>query len=82
MAFYSEELGRIEMHLKSLRAQMALVAGVPFQFDEGETIHTEDSYKYSVEDFRKLAHTAGWSAEETWTDGENLFSIHLLNSRG
>lgn len=82
MAFYNEECGRIEMHLKSLHAQTALVAGVPFRFEEGETIHTENSYKYSVEDFRKLAHTAGWSAEETWTDDESLFSIHLLSSRG
>lgn len=81
-AFYNEELGRIEMHLESLNDQTALVAGVPFRFEVGETIHTENSYKYSVDDFRKLAHGAGWSADITWTDDEDLFSIHLLSSRG
>jgi len=82
MAFYNEDFGRIEMHLKSLHPQTALVAGVPFHFGEGETIHTEDSYKYSVDDFHKLARSAGWSADTTWTDAEELFSIHLLTSRG
>jgi len=81
-AFYNERLGRIEMHLESLHPQTALVAGVPFRFEEGETIHTEVSYKYSVDEFRKLAHDAGWSADATWTDDEALFSIHLLTSRG
>jgi dimethylhistidine N-methyltransferase len=82
MAFYNDRLGRIEMHLKSLRPQTALVAGVPFRFGQDETIHTEDSYKYSVEEFRKLAQGAGWSADSTWTDDDALFSIHLLRSRG
>jgi dimethylhistidine N-methyltransferase len=82
VAFYNEELGRIEMHLKSLHDRTALVAGIPFRFKAGETIHTENSYKYSIEDFRKLAHGAGWSADITWTDDEDLFSIHLLISRG
>ena len=81
-AFYNEHLGRIEMHLESLHPQTALVAGVPFRFEEGETIHTEVSYKYSVDDFHKLARSAGWSADTTWTDDEELFSIHLLTSRG
>jgi dimethylhistidine N-methyltransferase len=81
-AFYNERLSRIEMHLKSLHPQTALVAGVPFRFDKGETIHTEDSYKYSVEEFTKLAQGAGWSADSTWSDDEGLFSIHLLRSRG
>jgi dimethylhistidine N-methyltransferase len=82
VAFYNEELGRIEMHLESLHNQTVLVAGVPFRFEAGETIHTENSYKFSVDDFRKLARDAGWSADITWTDDENLFSIHLLSSRG
>ena len=81
-AFYNERLSRIEMHLKSLHPQTALVAGVPFRFDKGETIHTEDSYKYSVEEFTKLAQGAGWLADSTWSDDEGLFSIHLLRSRG
>ncbi|GEO37322.1 dimethylhistidine N-methyltransferase [Skermanella aerolata] len=82
LAFYNDDVGRIEMHLKSVRDQTVLVAGVPFRFEEGETIHTEDSYKYSADEFRKLAHVAGWSADATWTDDARLFSIHLLNSRG
>ncbi|UEM20199.1 L-histidine N(alpha)-methyltransferase [Skermanella mucosa] len=77
-AFYNGDLGRIEMHLESLRPQTALVAGVPFRFQAGETIHTEVSHKYTVEEFRSLGRDAGWLADETWTDGEPLFSIHLL----
>ncbi|QQP88825.1 L-histidine N(alpha)-methyltransferase [Skermanella sp. TT6] len=80
-AFYDRDLGRIEMHLESLKPQTVLVAGAPFRFQAGETIHTEVSHKYTVEEFRDLAADAGWRADETWTDGDHLFSVHLLTFR-
>jgi L-histidine Nalpha-methyltransferase len=80
-ARYNDESGRIEMHLVSLVPQSVEVAGVPFQFQGGETIHTENSYKYSVGEFHQLASSAGWFPVETWTDADALFSIHYLKGR-
>jgi dimethylhistidine N-methyltransferase len=77
-AFYEPEQGRIEMHLVSRRAQKAVVAGRVFAFSEGETIHTENSYKYDLDQFRGLAMSAGWSHRAVWTDPDRLFSVHLL----
>jgi len=58
-AFYNEGLGRIEMHLESVYSQFVHVAGQRFDFKPGETIHTENSYKYTVPDFQALARRAG-----------------------
>ena len=80
-AFYDEEQGRIEMHLVSLREQRVKVAGHTFAFARGETIHTENSYKYSVEDFQSLARQAGFEAARCWVDPQRLFSIHYLAAR-
>ena len=77
-ALYNDALGRIEMHLLSLRAQSVRVADERFDFAEGETIHTESSYKYSVVEFQQLAGSAGYVAEQVWTDAEQLFSVHCL----
>jgi dimethylhistidine N-methyltransferase len=77
-AFYEPEQGRIEMHLVSRRVQRATVAGRVFAFSEGETIHTENSYKYDLEQFRGLAGSAGWLHRRMWTDPDRLFSVHLL----
>jgi dimethylhistidine N-methyltransferase len=77
-AFYEPEQGRIEMHLVSRRAQKVQVAGRIFAFFEGETIHTENSYKYDLDQFRGLAMSAGWSHRAVWTDPDKLFSVHLL----
>lgn len=77
-AFYAEALGRIEMHLVSGRAQTVRVAGETFAFEAGESIHTENSYKYAVEDFQGLAIQAGFQTEAVWTDGADCFSVHLL----
>ncbi len=78
-AFYDESEGRIEMHLRSLREQQVSVAGQAFHFSAGETIHTENSCKYSVEEFQQLARDAGFTAAHCWTDAEQLFSIHYLS---
>ena len=77
-AFYSVENHRIEMHLESLKRQRVTVAGHAFDFAESETIHTENSYKYTVDSFRALARDAGWRPAATWTDQKEYFSVHAL----
>jgi dimethylhistidine N-methyltransferase len=78
-AFYDADKGRIEMHLRSLREQQVSVAGQTCHFREGETIHTENSCKYSVGEFQQLARDAGFTTEHCWTDAEQLFSVHYLS---
>ena len=70
--------GRIEMHLVSGREQTVRVDGQAFEFRDGESIHTEDSHKYTIDEFHALAGKAGWRAYRYWTDVDNLFSIHYL----
>ena len=78
-AFFNPEPSRIEMHLVSSRAQSIRFGDHVFAFAEGETIHTENSYKYTLEGFRALATAAGWTPRAVWTDPENLFSVHALS---
>ncbi len=77
-AFYDVVEGRIEMHLRSLRDQSVRVAGSSFAFTRGETIHTENSCKYSVDEFQQLARQAGFVPVQCWCDEEQLFSVHYL----
>jgi L-histidine N-alpha-methyltransferase len=70
---------RIEMHLVSRRQQQVRVAGRVIAFAEGEFIHTEDSYKYTEEDFTGLARAAGWQVHTVWTDAERRFALGLLD---
>jgi dimethylhistidine N-methyltransferase len=77
-AFYNAARGRIEMHLVSLARQQARVGGHRFQFEAGETIHTENSCKYSVAEFRALAAEAGFRGAKVWLDRQGLFSLHGL----
>ena len=79
-AFYNAAAGRIEMHLVSLARQSVRVAGHRFRFDRGESIHTENSYKYSVEGFRALAARAGYAGKKLWTDRKGLFALHGLTA--
>jgi dimethylhistidine N-methyltransferase len=79
-AFYNAARGRIEMHLASRIAQTATVAGRAFRFAEGETIHTENSYKFTVEEFQRLASESGFEPQCAWTDDAGLFSVHCLTS--
>ena len=81
-AVFNAAASRIEMLLVSTRAQTVTVAGRRFAFAEGETIHTENSYKYTVESFRRLAAEAGWTAGTVWTDMQALFSVHALTRAG
>lgn len=80
-AFYDMDLGRIEMHLVSGRAQQVSIADARFDFRAGETIHTENSYKYTVEAFRSMATEAGFSPQAWWTDPSRYFSVHYLVAR-
>ena len=77
-AIYNRGLHRIEMHLVSKIAQTVKVCGRTFQFRAGESIHTENSYKYSLERFTTLAKSTGWTPQVSWTDDDNLFSVHAL----
>jgi len=78
LAFYNADAGRIEMHLASLTDQKVTLRSNAFAFRAGETIHTENSYKYSVAEFQALARAAGFEPEACWTDPQQLFSVHYL----
>jgi len=77
-AFYNEEKGRIEMHLRSQLDQLVQVGDVTVPFKQGETIHTENSYKYSKEEFEKLAQQSGFHPVNCWIDADERFSVHYL----
>lgn len=77
-AFYNRDAGRVEMHLISRRPQTIVVDDHAFHLDEGETIHTENSYKYSIAEFQSLARRAGYRPLRVWIDDDRLFSVHLL----
>jgi dimethylhistidine N-methyltransferase len=77
-AFYNSERHRIEMHLASKKRQKVRVAGRAIEFRAGETIHTENSYKYTLETFGALARGSGWNPVAVWTDAGGNFSVHAL----
>ena len=83
-AFFNRERSRIEMHLASLKRQKVRIAGEMIEFRAGETIHTENSYKYSIESLGALARGTGWQPLAAWTDPKNYFSMQafmLSNSK-
>jgi uncharacterized SAM-dependent methyltransferase len=77
-AIYNRERHRIEMHLISKKQQTVRVLGRSFTFRAGESIHTESSYKYSLERFAALAKGSGWTPKASWTDADKQFSVHAL----
>jgi dimethylhistidine N-methyltransferase len=79
-AYYNETLGRIEMHLESACAQTVHVQQQAFSFRAGETIHTENSYKYTVEEFQSMARSAGFRTDKVWTDENRMFSVHAMTA--
>ena len=79
-ARFDAERGRIEMHLVSRHEQTVRVLGRRFHFAAGETIHTENSHKYTPDGFRSLAARAGWTARRMWSDVAGLFSVHELEA--
>ena len=70
------------MHLASLKRQKVKVAGECFDFRAGETIHTESSYKYSVQSLGALARGVGWLPTGAWTDPAKYFSIQAFKLAG
>jgi L-histidine Nalpha-methyltransferase len=79
-ALYNPIEQRIEMYLVSLSRQRVNVAGTTIAFAAGEAIHTENSYKYTIEGFTKLAGRAGFIPRAAWSDANNLFSLHWLET--
>ncbi|HUO93804.1 MAG TPA: L-histidine N(alpha)-methyltransferase [Rhizomicrobium sp.] len=79
-AFYDPVRQRVEMHLTSRVAQDVRIADETVAFAEGETIHTENSYKYTVDGFHALAEEAGFRPRAVWRDAEGLFSLHWLEA--
>ncbi|HVX36358.1 MAG TPA: L-histidine N(alpha)-methyltransferase [Hyphomicrobium sp.] len=77
-AIYDPLKGRIEMHLVSLREQQVDVCDRTFRFRMNESIHTENSYKYTIEQFREVARASGWQPNRVWTDTKQQFSVHEL----
>ena len=79
-ALYNRAAGRIEMHLESRRDQTVPVRalGIEVPFAAGETIHTENSYKFRVEQVRALAAETGFELRRTWTDSRGWFASNLL----
>jgi dimethylhistidine N-methyltransferase len=79
-AFYNIERRRVEMHLASRKRQTVSVCGRSFGFRAGETIHTESSYKYTVESFVALARGSGWTPLAAWSDAQGYFSVQALTT--
>ncbi len=77
-AFYNPRQNRIEMHLVSRKAQTVTVGSQRYGFAAGESIHTENSCKYTPAGFRQLAEKAGFRPAAMWTDADSLFSLHWL----
>ena len=78
-AFYNPVLGRIEMHLGSLKMQQVQIGDKTISFKPGESIWTESSYKFTLEDFAQLASEAGFHIEEVWLDPQHFFSLQYLS---
>ena len=79
-AVWNRQESRIEMHLVSLRDQSVTIAGEPIAFAAGETIHTENSYKYDPEAFAAMAGEAGWRVEARWISEDPAFGVFALRS--
>jgi dimethylhistidine N-methyltransferase len=79
-AVWNADAQRMEMHLESLRPQAVRVDGRAFRLERGETIHTENSHKYTLDSFAALVGRAGWRQDRVWTDPERLFAVVLLKS--
>lgn len=78
-AYYNAGEGRMEMHLVSRRRQQIQVGGETFDFEPGDSIHTENSYKYAPHEFEALARGAGWHPKARWSDRDGLFNVYYLS---
>jgi dimethylhistidine N-methyltransferase len=80
-AIFNDKRSRVEMHLVSRARQRVSVYGRKVEFEAGETIHTECSYKYTLSGFGALARRTGWTPVQSWTDERGYFSVHALALR-
>ncbi len=78
-AFYNAAQSRVEMHLVSACEQTIVLDDDVFELAAEESIHTESSYKYHLDEFAQLASRAGFAVEQVWTDAEQMFSVQLLS---
>jgi uncharacterized SAM-dependent methyltransferase len=67
------------MHLVSMISQVVHLAGRPIRFEAGESIHTENSYKYTPQSLAALANEAGFAAHRLWTDARDYFGVFFLS---
>ena len=79
-ALYDEARGRIEMHLVSKTTQRVQIEGYEIAFEAGETIHTENSYKYDIATLEMLASRGGFTIEKRWTDRRGWFTDVLMRA--
>ena len=79
-AFYNAPFQRIEMHLVSTCQQSVYVGGVSYAFAQGETLHTENSYKFTLEGLCQLAQRAGFTPGQSWTDPQHQFCLLWLDA--
>jgi uncharacterized SAM-dependent methyltransferase len=79
ISFWNEAESRIELHLESACRQSVRIDALDMtlQFDQGERIHTENSYKYTVEHLENLLRSGGFQVEHTWTDPDSWFAVSL-----
>ncbi|MHB1215734.1 MAG: L-histidine N(alpha)-methyltransferase [Thiobacillus sp.] len=81
-AFYNPTAGRIEMHLVSLAEQDVTVCGQQFHFALGETLHTENSYKFRRDEFSAIANAAGWQLAAAWEQDGFAIQLHRQSTTG
>jgi dimethylhistidine N-methyltransferase len=81
-AFYNPQESRIEMHLISRIDQEVRLDSTSVSFARGESIWTESSYKYNLDEFAQLAADSGFTVEQVWTDEQHLFSVQYLVNKG
>jgi dimethylhistidine N-methyltransferase len=79
-ARWNAEKNRIEMHLVSKRDQTVTVGGERFHFAEGESLHTENSHKFTIAGFETLATSSGWRVSRQWTSIAPQFAVFVLRS--
>lgn len=79
-AFYNETARRIEMHLRAIRKTAIGIGGQVFAFEAGETLHTENSHKYSIARFKNLIEPTPWRLEHVWTDPKGWYAACLFSN--
>ena len=79
-ALYNRDAGCIQMFLRSTAQQQVSIGGSVFAFDDGERLHTENSYKYSPDEFIRLAEDSGFGCEHHWQGADEYFGLYLLKA--